>query len=648
MKRKTLKLRLTMLSAIPVLLSCIVLVIVYIIISYNKYMSMYKSEGLSVSKAYAFSVDYTISTLAQQFEVVDKNADVVNESISLDKRKAMLKDIASTSLFKDFAIAYSTGKTYNDTDISAREYFQQAMATKGAYISSPVLRMTDNTITIMMGKYFTANNNEYVVYGGLDADTFSDLIKNVHYEDNGIAFIIDRTGIVVGTSTPLVPQLTELAGEHELGSSITKATSAILNKQEGSTSFKLSGVDYTASFAQISNVEGWYVVTATPIQPIRNSIIKVAVLIILIALVSMLIAITVTGMRIKNIAGPVAATAKRMQEMAEGDITTPVKVYHTNDEIETMSKAEETLIEHMSAIISDLASVLNAVAQGDLTAKTGVPYPGDFKQIENSINRITASLSQIMSNVNTNGTDVFTGSVQLAEGSQSLAEGTTRQAAAIQEISATIQEVSSHIAVTAANASQAGVLSEKTQEKVNYQDAEIKSMVEAMNEISVTSQEIENIIKTIENIAFQTNILSLNASVEAARAGAAGKGFAVVADEVRNLANKSQEAVKNTAVLITAAIDAVNKGSEIAAATAESMKEVKEMSDKTAEIIVDIAEACREQDEAVKQITSGIEQISQVVQINAATAEETSALCSTLNGQSRHLQDEVARFKMDM
>ncbi len=132
-----------------------------------------------------------------------------------------------------------------------------------------------------------------------------------------------------------------------------------------------------------------------------------------------------------------------------------------------MSEAAETLIKNMSAIITDLAAVLDAVAHGDLTARTGVAYPGDFVQIENSIGRILAPPNQIMSGVNASSTDMLSGSVQIAEGSQSLADGTTRQASAPEEISATIQDASMQIATTAGNATQAGELSERTQERVN-------------------------------------------------------------------------------------------------------------------------------------------------------------------------------------
>ncbi len=644
-KKRTLRSRLVLLSTIPVLAAGLILVIIYVTVSYGRYMSMYQDEGTSLAKAYASSIDNTISSLSQQFDIVDKNPNIVDEELPLDQRKAMLVESAATSTFKDFAIAYSNGKTYNDTDISGREYFKQAMSTRGAYVSSPVLRMTDNSITIMMGKYFSANGNDYVVYGGLDANTFSTLIKEVHYEENGIGFIVDKDGIVVGTSTTMVPQLTELLGDNDLG--IESAVKEMVAGKEGNVEFTLNGTKYIVGYAHIKSTENWTVVIATPEQPIVDSIVFAAFLIVIVELAAAALSFFVTSIRIKNIAGPIASTAKRMQQMAEGDVTSPSDVYRTNDEIETMSEAGNTLVNNMSGIISDMARVLTAISQGDLTAATEVTYPGDFIQIKNAIDNILTALNGIMVDVDMSSAEVLTGSNQMAEGSQALADGTTRQASAIQQISATIAEVSSQIATTAQNASQAGTLSQQTQDKVNQQDTEIHNMVEAMNEISTTSKEIEKIIKTIEDIAFQTNILALNAAVEAARAGDAGKGFAVVADEVRNLANKSAEAANSTSSLITASINAVDKGSKIALATADSMKEVKDMSAQTAELIVGIASASAEQTESIRQITTGVEQISQVIQTNSATAEETAASCEELSGQSKLLKDQVARFRLN-
>ena len=374
---------------------------------------------------------------------------------------------------------------------------------------------------------------------------------------------------------------------------------------------------------------------------------KVAIISFIIGIVgAAMIAVYLIIFTRKRVSVPLSNAEVFAKEMLDGKLnTTEVDYRFADDEVGRFVDVLKQAKSGMNDVVGDASEILSAMARGDFTAKPKVNYPGVFGEINNSILKIENDLGLTLQTMNASSSDVLAGSTQMAEGSQSLAEGTTRQASAIEEISATIQDVSTQIAATAENAAEAGRLSEQTEEKINYQDTEIQNMVAAMSEINETSKEIEKIIKTIEDIAFQTNILALNAAVEAARAGEAGKGFAVVADEVRNLATKSQEAAKSTSSLITAAIDAVGKGTTIAGATAESMKEVKDISAQTAKLIVEIASASQEQSDSIQQITAGVDQISQVIQTNAATAEETSALCSSLSGQSKQLQDQVARFK---
>ena len=350
----------------------------------------------------------------------------------------------------------------------------------------------------------------------------------------------------------------------------------------------------------------------------------------------------------KRVTQPLSHAEDYAKEMLTGQLsTTNVTYKFAPDEVGQFVEVLRSAKHGMNAVVGDSSRILAAMADGDFTETPSVEYPGDFVEIEKNIRKIEDDLGQTLSRMNMSSDEVLSGSNQMAEGSQSLADGTTKQASAIQQISATIQEVSTQIASTAENAQRAGNLSKQTEEKVDQQDIEINNMVAAMNEISDTSKEIEKIIKTIEDISFQTNILALNAAVEAARAGDAGKGFAVVADEVRNLANKSAEAAQSTSSLITASIEAVDKGAKLAHSTAESMKEVKQMSTETAQLIGQIADASSEQNESIKQITSGVEQISQVIQMNSATAEETAASCEELSGQSRLLKDQVARFKIN-
>lgn len=167
-----------------------------------------------------------------------------------------------------------------------------------------------------------------------------------------------------------------------------------------------------------------------------------------------------------------------------------------------------------------------------------------------------------------------------------------------------------------------------------------------MTEITEKAGEISKIIKTIDDIAFQTNILALNASIEAARAGAAGKGFAVVADEVGNLAKKSQEAAGDTAKLIEDTIAAVQKGAGITDETAAALKEVSESFRKIDALVSQISAASEEQSAQVKQVTEGIDQISSVVQTNSATAEESAAASQELSSQATLLDELVMKFRL--
>lgn len=375
--------------------------------------------------------------------------------------------------------------------------------------------------------------------------------------------------------------------------------------------------------------------------------------VIFVSIIIALIAIAVTALVVfiftrKKVIVPIGQVTVLADEMENGKLrTTDVNYTFEDNEVGKFAEKLRGAKKALSDCISDISYIMGYMASGDFTVEPGVDYPGDFEEIRNSILNIENDLGITLSKMNMSSDEVLSGSDQMSEGSQSLADGTTRQAAAIQQISATIADVSSKVAMTAQNAAKAGEISKQTENEVNLQDSSIRNMVSAMSDISNTSKEIEKIIKTIEDISFQTNILALNAAVEAARAGDAGKGFAVVADEVRNLANKSAEAAKSTTTLITASIEAVNKGSKIAGETAEAMKKVKDKTAETADLIVNIADASAEQTDAIKQITSGIEQISQVVQMNSATAEETAASCQELSGQSKLLKDQVSRFKIN-
>ncbi|NCC88476.1 MAG: hypothetical protein EOM05_11555 [Clostridia bacterium] len=241
---------------------------------------------------------------------------------------------------------------------------------------------------------------------------------------------------------------------------------------------------------------------------------------------------------------------------------------------------------------------------------------------------------------------VASGSNQVASGAQALSQGATEQASSIEELSATVNEITTQIKETAENAEKAKQISIDASVATNQSQQQMEKMIAAMNEISNTSNEIGKIIKNIDDIAFQTNILALNAAVEAARAGLAGKGFAVVAEEVRNLAGKSAESAKITATLIESSLNAINNGSKIVSDTAKSLEDVVIGSKNSSEVIQSIADASIEQSQSIAQVNIGIGQISDVVQTNSATAEESAAASEELSGQAQMLKELISKFKL--
>lgn len=366
---------------------------------------------------------------------------------------------------------------------------------------------------------------------------------------------------------------------------------------------------------------------------------------ILVIVVAAFISMRFAGFVAKLFAEPIIMVKNASAELAKGNLDIKLERMYP-DEIGDMTDSFKEAAETLQMYINELSRGLGEVANGNFNISSDVEFKGDFKALDVAIVQITDSLSQTLGQIREASEQVALGSAQMAESAQSLAEGATDQAGAVEELTATIQNITEAVVGSSEKADESHRNAEAFEIEAEKSNEDIKSLNQAMERINDTSKEIAKIIAAIEDIASQTNLLSLNASIEAARAGEAGKGFAVVADQIGKLAADSAASAINTKRLIENSIQEIERGNEITTKATAAIESVIGGIKMLAESTKEISELSVSQADAMKQLEMGVEQIAEVIQSNSAAAEETSATSEELSAQSTSLEDLVGQFKL--
>lgn len=401
-------------------------------------------------------------------------------------------------------------------------------------------------------------------------------------------------------------------------------------------------------YVQLEELVAQQEVIATKQVTSANIMVVVGiVLVVVLAGASAFIA-TALGKKIaKSISDPIDVIEGAAKKLAAGELDIEI-AYNKKDELGKLADSMRATCAFIKDVISDIGYLLKEISEGNfvVNSENEAVYIGDFNELLTFIGTLKQELSSTLIEIDEAAEQVTAGAGQMAEGAQALAEGATDQAGAVEELTAMIGSVA-ETSMRAANTAK-----ETYQQAIDYRvqaeagQEEMTKLLDAMDRINETSKQIEKIIGEIEDIASQTNLLSLNASIEAARAGEAGRGFAVVADQIGKLAADSAKSAEHTRKLIKNSMDEIQNGNVITNRTSEALERVVEGINVLAQSVQEVSDQSLEQVEAIKEVEAGVSQISMVIENNSASAEESSATSQELSAQADSLKALVGRFRL--
>ncbi len=586
-------------------------------------------------------------------EIPSKNADnyddVKNEVLEYCEELRAVHDFGFLQVMDKNGIELSTG-----LDFAYEPYFHHVRDMGTPYITDYITSVITGDLLIMVAAPIERSGEfDGCVLYAVNPASFSEIVAQVAVGEGGIAEIVDSSGTIIAShDTESVTNKYNVIEDAKNNPDLEDFSMIIQNLTEGHSDFvnySQNGIDKFAAYTPINDTNGWGIyITADEDVFLEQMKISMYINIIITFIAILILAIVIFRVA-NNISKPVQLCADRLAKLADGDLKTAVPDIKTKDETKVLANSTNIIVNNLSVIIDDVGMGLREMSKGnfDIQSNSEEYFKGDFRPLAMAMNNLIGKMTETIAQISTSAEQVHSGNRQMSIGSQSLARGATEQAGAVQGLATMIASAAEQIKQTTADSQEAKAITAKAMESLAISDAQMNRMMDAMLVIDAKSNEISKIIKTIDDIAFQTNILSLNAAVEAARAGSAGKGFAVVADEVRTLATKSAQSAKETATLIEETVVAVKDGAQTSEETKKALDMVEVVVQQITEIVEKIAISTEERMKGISRMNVEIDQISSVVQINSVTAEESAETSEKLSNQADMLKEIVGQFTLN-
>ncbi len=514
-----------------------------------------------------------------------------------------------------------------------------------------LLKETDNLTTdpatifqgrlgVTMGMPVKENGETsmYIV-GVYKYDAIDDIISSINLGKNGMAYMANREGLITGhPDQSLVLEQKTLA---QVSDGNEEAISRAITGETGSTEFPVGGKKMLVAFSPIRGTQ-WSLVIQVPKADYNNLINRAILVAVLCTFAVLVISILLVLKLAMSISRPVRSVTDRMVSFSDGDLHTEVAAVHSGDELGVMARTLNDTVESVNQYISDIRQVLTRIADGNLGVEPQMDYKGDFTLIRDSLSSIIQSMNETISGFRSAAVRLAEMAEELSGQSGQLHQASLEQNESAEALVGEVSKVKERLSDVTKSSSETRSKTEEITQCIGRANTQMSALSGAMKDISTNAHEITKIAKAIEDISFQTNILALNASVEAARAGSAGSGFAVVANEVQNLAFKSAEAAKSATEMIGNTI--IRTGVNLNEETASSLAAISDVSAQISSITDQLVTAVEGQESALISMEERIGGITAIADRNLQNAEGTEESSRLLADEAEKLQAQVKNF----
>lgn len=545
----------------------------------------------------------------------------------------------------DSSASITSGGTISgeDYDVTTRAWFDCTKTGKTVLTKPYIAASTGKTIISAVAPVFDENGTA-VGAAGIDVaiNTVVKMMGNYTIGKEGYTMLLTSDGTFVyhPNSSLIDTKIQDMNISSNIANAISSQASQIIG-------YRVNGEHKYGYIMPIGDT-GFIALSCIPNNQYYSSLVRSVIMLIILIVAGEVFILFLLGRLSGKIVRPLVQLNGVATELANGNLDVSLDV-RTEDEVGELAVSIDKTVQRLKEYIDyidEISEVLAAMADGKLAINLKYAYVGEFEKVKDALNHISQSMTEVMTSIVEGANQVSVGSDDLAKAAQGMAENTETQAASIEELLATATTVAEQVKENRDNSEKSAEYTNEVAAVMEESKKQMSQMREAMDKIQQSSKQVVGVIKAIEDIASQTNLLSLNASIEAARAGDAGKGFAVVAGEIGGLANESADAVNTTRDLINVSLEEIEKGNAIVNDVMASLDNAVERVRVANGMIQDTAQNADTQMKSIDQIRDGIQDMSQVVQDNSAMAQETSATSEELAAQSVTLNELVQRFDL--